>query len=562
MTINTGGNPYQPGQGIGSEQSSPVFFQSPVQSGGFQWAPVLSSNHTQVSISPTTPGSYSTPYPQTNSAQQGMSDELSRANAMHHQQTQQRYARSQVMQNDPRRRTSSGRLGQHYSRPGSFSNSVPLSPGQVNGLVPAMAAMPAGVGLSRQAQNVAARAGDRMFLPPAGYTLPPQAVDPNVTALHQAHLRSPVLAPIDMPHTPDGVAERYYQVVEDFAVGPIILPRYSPVSKFDFVVPNADFDKKAVDVLINEQSSIAREIRVGCLQYRVRCCEFKNGEKECSAEDWVVRDSTWPQNVFLEINDKILEVRRKTHHGKDLPIDITPYIRGARHGANHIKISMSKSSSSYGFAVEVVVVSRHSQVVSICKESQHIPADETLANIKKSLSASLDDDEISMVPSDLTIDLADPFMARIFDVPVRGVSCLHRECFDLETFLNTRPTKSKRPPQTSMVDVWKCPLCSKDARPSSLRIDFFLLAVKEKLEATEKLDVKAIIIDAEGNWRPKVEVLTGTGAKRGSNDVGRPQDLFWEEESDEEIVEQTNKANAKEVAKMQSEIVVIELDDD
>jgi len=222
-----------------------------------------------------------------------------------------------------------------------------------------------------------------------------------------------------------------------------------------------------------------------------------------------------------------------------------------------------KQSPTYGFAVEIIKISRHQQIINACQDAEHILADQTLANIKKSLSGTLDhDDEISIMPSDLSIDLADPFMAHIFAIPVRGLNCLHRECFDLETFLNTRNSKVKRSPQTSMVDIWKCPLCNKDARPSSLRIDDFLVNVREKLDASGELDVKAIIIDAAGKWRPKAEVLTGTGAKRGANDAGLPQDQFWDEESDEELIEQKKENSTKPLVRRPSDIVVIELDDD
>ena len=56
-----------------------------------------------------------------------------------------------------------------------------------------------------------------------------------------------------------------------------------------------------------------------------------------------------------------------------------------------------------------------------------------------------------------------------------------------------------------MIDVWKCPLCGKDARPYNLQVDHFLGSVRQTLEAQGDLDTKAIRVGGDGNWRPKIE---------------------------------------------------------
>jgi hypothetical protein len=230
--------------------------------------------------------------------------------------------------------------------------------------------------------------------------------------------------------------------------------------------------------------------------------------------DWVISDTVWPESIFIEINDCHLEVRRKIHHGKDLPIDITRFIAqpDPHYGGNSLntiqisvpRLRKQQKESWYFIAVEVIEVLQHDQILNMVYEKR-IPASETLAQIKKSMATTDDDDDFAMVVSDLSIDLADPFTARIFTTPARGTSCLHRECFDLETFLLTRNSKPKRPNQPSMIDVWKCPLCGKDARPYSLVIIDFLADVRKLLEMQENLDAKAILISADGTWRPKPE---------------------------------------------------------
>lgn len=280
-------------------------------------------------------------------------------------------------------------------------------------------------------------------------------------------------------------------------------------------------------------TSAVRELAQGSLQYRVRCIEVKTDEAAIPVSDWVVAECTWPPTIFLEINDRILEVRRKRQHGKDIPIDITPYIAASTsHDVNRIQVSLLRpgkphKDTRFGFAVEVVEVLHHQQILDLLLMN-HIPIIDTVRKIKASLSGLVghDDDDITMITSDLTIDLTDPFMAKIFDIPVRGTNCLHRECFDLETFLATRTSKPKHPEEPCMIDVWKCPLCAKDARPYSLQIDDYLAWVRGKLEADGKLDCKSITVNSAGQWGPKPESVLQRSVSRSGmdeHDAGEPQ---------------------------------------
>jgi len=192
-----------------------------------------------------------------------------------------------------------------------------------------------------------------------------------------------------------------------------------------------------------------------------------------------------------------------------------------------------------------------------CLQYQHIPAFQTLEAIKKNLTGPSDsDDELSMLTGDLQINLADPFTAKIFQIPVRGQNCLHRECFDLETFLLTRNSKAKLPNQPCMVDVWKCPLCGYDARPYSLVIDDFLVSVRARLAEENKLDDKAILISADGSWKPKPEPEP-TSRKRKANREGLDDSTDSE---DEDLPLQQVQASRKKL-RLASEDV-IDLDSD
>ena len=88
-------------------------------------------------------------------------------------------------------------------------------------------------------QNSAKGSWQSPIIPRHGESLPSHAPNPDVTALHQAVLRSPYLVPIDKPLdlAHDDPAGRYYQAVVDFAVGPVPLPRDRPLRIENFIVP-------------------------------------------------------------------------------------------------------------------------------------------------------------------------------------------------------------------------------------------------------------------------------------------------------------------------------------
>ncbi|KAH7400044.1 hypothetical protein BKA64DRAFT_778230 [Cadophora sp. MPI-SDFR-AT-0126] len=355
----------------------------------------------------------------------------------------------------------------------------------------------------------------RSIVPPLGFTHAAFPALPDQVALHQAHLRSPRLVATDPPPSnvpTDSSSLRYYQAIRGFALPPTRLSISTPLSKFDFKPSEAELAKLPEDILHSNGQIPDRQYRRGTLQYRVRCIQAKQTATKCSIVDWVLKDTVWPEGAALSINKKHLELRRKNHHAKDLPIDITPYMRlPGPNASSQISLSILKGRTkmkehSYFIGVEVIEILQHDQILDMVRKNR-ISAASSLDKIKRSLAgpADEDDDDIAMVISDLSIDLADPFTARIFDTPVRGMSCLHRECFDLETFLLTRNSKPKRAGQPCMIDVWKCPLCGKDARPYSLQIDDFLVSVRQTLEVQGNLDAKAIWVGGDGNWRPKIE---------------------------------------------------------
>lgn len=351
-------------------------------------------------------------------------------------------------------------------------------------------------------------------------------------ALHQVQLRSPRRVPRELPRSEDqSKPVRFYQSIKELALGPIATPAKNCVHRLAFVVPDEHFNKLCPTSNLLGDCVPVSEYFEGSLRYRLRLCELPVSPDEpanISESVWAVAQSYWPEHIAIMVNDNVVAVRRKQHNGQHLPVELTPYILP---GTNSISVSISpkpaaqKPNMMYFMAVEVVETLSHDNIVNMVMSQGTISADTTKQVIRSRLEpvSSDGDDELVVVGSDLSIDLADPFSATIFKIPARGVSCTHMECFDLINWLETRPVKprctahgagdacrichrgTEGRPEPSLVDKWKCPLCDGDARPYSLRVDRFMEDVRKSLEAEGKLHTKTIYVRADGMWKAKEE---------------------------------------------------------
>ncbi|GAO19763.1 hypothetical protein UVI_02041640 [Ustilaginoidea virens] len=157
-------------------------------------------------------------------------------------------------------------------------------------------------------------------------------------------------------------------------------------------------------------------------------------------------------------------------------------------------------------AVEVIATTDHASVLDMVHKAPKISADETRREMKRRIQPQ-DCDDIIVQDESLSISLRDPFSSILFRTPVKGLYCRHIECFDLETWLQTRrgkPSQSRTEP--SLADGWKCPVCDEDARPPNLRIDEFLSEVREALVKTGTDGARRIKAQLDGTWTVEEEV--------------------------------------------------------
>lgn len=356
--------------------------------------------------------------------------------------------------------------------------------------------------------------------------LPPFLTNPvpEQEALHLAHLRQPLT---EVKDAKTDEPPRLYQSIQSCAFGP---HPFSPELAF-FEVSfelSPDLVRRKAEIIgpaVGSQQLPKRIFTTDSLLFNLRCVQLKVSEDLPDESDWAALPTCYPQHIFISINDEHLEVRRKRHFRKDLPIDVTPFVKD---GDNKIKVSIhgekSEEGKKFAMAVEVIGLQDHTQAF---KMPTKIPAEESLRNITSTMqpAADGDDDDMQVVNDNIILSITDPFLSSMFTIPVRGKKCKHRECFDLETFLRSRMSDNKD--ALTSVYEWRCPTCSKDARPASLVIDGFLQSVRDQLVEAGNTDARAIIVKEDGSWVVKQEVdrEANGGASRGdSRQPGRDRE--------------------------------------
>ncbi|KAI7437761.1 hypothetical protein KC336_g3102 [Hortaea werneckii] len=373
--------------------------------------------------------------------------------------------------------------------------------------------------LNQQQQQQQLQRSKRLLIPAAKECPRAQPTHPDFhrSALHQAHLRSPIPGPATLEPN----AQKLFRQVTGCALSPNKIARTRPHQSWTFKPLDAHLD--AVPPLAYGPEDKTKKYRIlgdGAVTYRLRCCKFEPTIGFPDLSTWVTTDCSWPETAYFKLNGKALEARKKLHFGRYLPIDVTQYMTKRE---NTLELYLNRSSqdkSAFDFAVGIEVVHTISEERLLGK-IQTISAQESLDTIRKSLCTAPkepnekphddnddEDDDVIMTSSTLTIPLFDPISAsQIFALPVRGAHCRHRDPFDLATFLATR--KREKPGYPSSPDDWRCPICRGDARPDVLVKDAFLIRVREELASRDLLHTRAILVTAEGKWEVKKEVVSG-----------------------------------------------------
>ena len=370
---------------------------------------------------------------------------------------------------------------------------------------------------------------------------PPTHPNPTTSALHQAHLRSPTLSYFNPNDDPSSMA-KCYRFIKHVLVPPEELDSNNRHVNWDFSVSKELTDWFARDCPGSQGAPPTRAIVPGSRLCRIRCVSLENKARMPTQSEWAVAENVWPGSTAVVLNGIALDIRKKTHHGKDLPIDVTSYIKAGQNNLSTAVIGFQKDSTTrYAIGVEFIQVVDEQKIKNEIKILPWFEARQRILDQSKSL-----DPDIEVIQSQKVLDLTDPFTARIFEVPMRGTHCQHNQCFDRDTFLQTRSVKV--PGEPCGPDEFRCPICGQDARPQSLMIDMFFVGVRMALKERDRLDAKAIILHDSGEWEVKEEEeATGESGDGTGRRSARPAAV---------------RAGSLTAARQNAPREVIELDDD
>lgn len=348
-----------------------------------------------------------------------------------------------------------------------------------------------------------ARQGDIPLLPANHHQNPLLANPvPQYEALHQAHLQQPLTVLSD--DLGNG-STRLYQFMDELILGPRRFTSNDSFFTTSFDISGDTFSKVA-QVHENDKDPLCpltRKIGNNSVVLNLRCIQATSVTESILPSTWAALPTYWPEHIFVSLNDHHLEFRRKRQYKRDLPVDITPFVR---QGRNTVVISYyaeeKELETIYAIGCETIVF-RDTTIVN--KLPEKLSAQESLSSILKAMQPATtdDDDDMQIVTDSLVISVADPFSSSLYVTPVRGKTCLHRECFSLETYLDSR-TSDNHDPLTSVYQ-WLCPHCKRDARPCSLVVDGFLQGVCLSLVISGETDTKAIVLKQDGSWTIKRE---------------------------------------------------------
>jgi len=101
-----------------------------------------------------------------------------------------------------------------------------------------------------------------------------------------------------------------------------------------------------------------------------------------------------------------------------------------------------------------------------------------------------DDEEVTCVLSN-KLKLRCPLSFERVDIPVRGETCMHLQCFGLAAYLEANLK------MRALNNRWTCPVCSNVLKPHDLVVDKYV----QKVLAETPANVEEVIIEKDGSYR-------------------------------------------------------------
>ncbi|KAH6893567.1 PINIT domain-containing protein [Thelonectria olida] len=209
----------------------------------------------------------------------------------------------------------------------------------------------------------------------------------------------------------------------------------------------------------------------------------------CSGDNGAgVQNIAFPHQSELRINGGDIKANLrglKNKPGSTRPVDITGSLRLKASYDNKLEFTYALTTKKFYLVVNLCKVTTVEQLVAQIADGRKIMAE----SVRREFAQKNQDPDV--VATSQVLSLKCPLSYMRLNIPCRGLSCSHIQCFDATSYLQLQ----EQGPQ------WLCPICNKSTVFDHLAVDNY---VREILDNTPK-DVDTVTIEPDGRWFVKNE---------------------------------------------------------
>ncbi|KPM37601.1 hypothetical protein AK830_g8952 [Neonectria ditissima] len=218
----------------------------------------------------------------------------------------------------------------------------------------------------------------------------------------------------------------------------------------------------------------------------------------CAGDNIGMQDIAFPHQSELRVNTEDIKANLrglKNKPGSTRPVDVTNKLRLKHNYTNNLEFTYALTNKAAAILLTRGAVQKFFLVVNLCKvttveelatrisDGKRIPIQSVLQEFNEKAQ------DPDVVATSQVLSLKCPLSYMRLDLPCRGLSCAHIQCFDATSYLQLQ----EQGPQ------WLCPICNKSAPFEQLAVDEY---VKEILSKTPK-SLETVTIEPNGKWHIK-----------------------------------------------------------
>ncbi|KAJ6787733.1 hypothetical protein PWT90_03481 [Aphanocladium album] len=228
----------------------------------------------------------------------------------------------------------------------------------------------------------------------------------------------------------------------------------------------------------------------------------------CAGEANGTQDISFPHQSEIRVNGTEVKANLrglKNKPGSTRPVDVTQALRlKPTNYMNSVDFTYALTTK-VGILLDLYSVAELAQGIST---RRRIPKDSVIAELNKKAQ------DPDVVATSSVLSLKCPLSYMRLDVPCRGMSCSHIQCFDATSYLQLQ----EQGPQ------WLCPICNKPTPYEQLAVDEY---VQDILNRTPK-SLEGVTIEPDGQWHLKTEEPEGNNF---------PSEAFFDDDDDDDAIE-------------------------